>query len=114
MTLVPITAAMVTPANPHAGKPRYGTPGDWHGGDVGNDVDVNAATQAIANSHSANVEADYEPHHQEEKAANMVPPLTILSDLGKDYGEHAGLTGRTGWIEPGAPYAPEPEPPEEP
>lgn len=99
---LPITAAMLTPANEHAAKPRYTTAGaaDWHGGSSGNDVDVAEATQAVANSHSAAVETDYEPQHQEEKGSNMVPPLKVLGDIGKDYGAYANLTGRRGPITP--------------
>lgn len=107
MVMVPITAAMVTRANPHESKPRYtaaGAAADWHGGDVGNDQDVAEATQAVANRHSANVEADYEPQHQKQKADDMVPPRVVLADIGKDYGEHTGLAGRDGTIEPLDPY----------
>lgn len=107
MALVPITAAMLAPANQHAAKPRYdaaGAAADWHGGDVGNDVGEAAATQAIANSHSANVETDYHPQHQKERAEEMVPPREILGDIGKDYGEFAGQPWRTGDIEPREAY----------
>lgn len=105
--LVPITNAMLAPANANIAKPRYSGTGattDWHGGGVGNDADVAEATQAVANSHSAAVETDYEPQHQEQKGAAMIPPLQILSDLGMDYGEFTGLTGRDGVIEPHMPY----------
>lgn len=105
--LVPITNAMLAPANENIAKPRYsgvGATTDWHGGDIGNDADVAEATQAVANSHSINVAADYEPQHQEQKGLAMVPPLAVLSDLGMDYGAYTGLTGRDGVIEPFMPY----------
>ena len=101
---LPITAAMLAKANQHEAKPRYDTPADWHGNDSGNDVDVAEALQAIANSHSAFVEVDYDPQHQEAKADMMVPPRTILSDLGKDYGEFGGGNYRDGTIQPRQPY----------
>ena len=104
---LPLTPAMLAVANPHAGKPRYDAAyfaTDWHGNDSGNDVDVAEALQAVANSHSANVEVDYDPQHQEAKADMMVPPRTILSDLGKDYGEFGGGNYRDGTIQPRQPY----------
>jgi hypothetical protein len=105
---LPITNAMLTPANPHVAKPRYNSPAnvaaDWHGGEFGNDTDHSEATQAIANSHSANVEIDYDPQHQEAKGKDMVPVLVPLSDLGKDYGVGSGLPYRDGTIEPRQPY----------
>lgn len=104
---LPITAAMLAPANVNCGKPRYSGPGvtsDWFGGQFGDDYDQAEATQAIANSHSANVEVDYDPQHQKAKANDMVPPLTILADIGKDYGPYAGAGKRTGTIAPRQPY----------
>jgi len=105
---LPITNAMLAPANQHVTKPRYwGAPevaADWHGGDFGNDVDIAEATQAIANSGSADVETDYDPQHQEAKSKDMVPQRTILADLGKDYGTYTGQAGRTGTIQPRQPY----------
>ena len=104
---LPITAAMLAKANQHEAKPRYtgaGVAEDWHGGEFGNDTDHAEATQAIANSGSADVETDYDPQHQEAKGEDMVPPLTVLSDLGKDYGVGGGLPYRDGSIEPRQPY----------
>ena len=75
---------------------------DWHGGTKGNDVDVADGTQAIVDR--VRVYPDYEPRHQEEKAGKMVPPVPLLSDLGKDYGEFADLTSRDGIIEPNNRY----------
>ena len=94
-------------ANENEAKPRYSGAGvatDWHGGDTGNDVDHAEATQAIARSDSAHIETDYDPQHQEAKGKDMVPQLTPLSDLGKDYGVNGGGTYRDGTIQPRQPY----------
>lgn len=110
---LPITTAMLAPANPHVAKPRYDSMTDWHGGVVGNDWDVADATQAIANSGSAQIDPDYEPRHQEEKGSMAGGAYTGLAgDIGIDYGEYTGLTGRDGDITPLDPYpvAPPPEP----
>jgi hypothetical protein len=102
---LPLTAAMLAKANAaHEGKPRYSSMTDWHGGDVGNDVDIAEATQAIANSHSANTEIDYDPQHQEGKGKNMVPKLYPLRDIGKDYGTYNASPYRSGIVEPRQPY----------
>jgi len=106
---------MLAKANPHEGKPRYIVPAevaaDWHGGDFGQDVDIAEAMQAIANRHSANVEIDYDPQHQEGKGKNMVPKRTPLADLGKDYGAYTGSFYRAGAIEPRQPYPDATSPP---
>jgi hypothetical protein len=104
---LPITNAMLTPANINIAKPRYwgaGVASDWHGGDTGNDTDHAEATQAIANSGSAQITTDYDPQHQEAKGKDMIPVLTPLSDLGRDYGVGAGLPYRDGTIGPRDPY----------
>lgn len=104
---LPITPAMLQPANVNIDRPRYmgaGAAADWHGGDVGHDVDIAEATQAVANSHSANVEIDYDPQHQEGKGKKMAPKLTPLSDLGKDYGIYNTSQYRSGTVEPRTPY----------
>ena len=104
---LPITVAMLTPANGFCARPRYtgaGVTQDWFGGDVGNDVDHAEATQAIGRSDSAQIETDYDPQHQEAKGKNMAPQLTPLADIGKDYGPYAGGTYRSGTIAPRAPY----------
>ena len=105
---LPITPAMLLPANQHVMKPRYDSPAnvaaDWHGGDFGQDVDIAEATQAVANSHSAVVSTDYDPQHQEGKGKNMVPKLTPLADIGKDYGPYSGSYYRGGPITPQMPY----------
>lgn len=83
--------------------PKYDTMDDWHGGTEGNDVDVSDATQAIV-GRNGGTDNDYEPRHQEEKASKMDPVPELLSDIGYDYGEFGGLTGRDGPIEPFEPY----------
>jgi len=111
---LPITNAMLAKANQHEGKPRYdaaGAAADWHGGQFGNEQDQAEATQAIANSHSAAVEIDYDPQHQEAKGEDMVPPLVVLGDMGKDYGTFGGQPYRTGIIEPRTPYPSATSPP---
>ena len=111
MTMVryplPITAAMLAPANVNCDKPRYsgaGVAGDWVGGAVGNDVNASTANVAVARSGSVNLEPDYAPRTQLAKGNMMVPPLTPGADIGVDYGIYAGQTGRTGTIAPKAPY----------
>ena len=111
---LPITPAMLALANANFDKPRYtgaGVTSDWHGGDFGHDVDIAEATQAVANSHSANVEVDYDPQHQEGKGKKMVPKLTPLSDLGKDYGIYNTSQYRSGTIDPRTPYPDATSPP---
>jgi hypothetical protein len=110
---LPITAAMLAPANPNFDKPRYNASwtSDWHGAQFGNEEDQAEATQAIANSCSARVETDYDPQHQKAKAADMVPPRQIVDDIGKDYGIYAGAPGRTGYVTPRAPYPDATSPP---
>lgn len=104
---LPITAAMLAPANQYAALPRYSGPGvagDWVGGAVGNDANAATANVAVARSGSANLELDYAPRTQTDKSNLMVPNLTILADIGKDYGPYAGGAGRTGTIAPRQPY----------
>lgn len=104
---LPLVLPSTLRANQHEAKPRYygaGVASDWHGGQFGNDVDQAEAMQAVANAHSANVEIDYEPQHQEGKGKNMSPQLTPLSDLTKDYGFFSGTTYRDGTIQPRQPY----------
>ena len=104
---LPITPAMLQVANQNAGLPRYygpGEPGDWSGGAVGNDVNANTANVAVVNAASATGVADYAPRTQTDRGNLMVPPLTILGDIGKDYGNYTGQTNRTGTIGPRDPY----------
>ena len=104
---LPITVAMLTPANGFFARPRYtgaGVTQDWFGGQFGDDYDQSEATQAIGRSDSAQIETDYDPQHQKAKANDMVPPLTVLADIGQDYGPYAGAGKRTGTIAPRQPY----------
>src|SRR5580765_4570797 len=90
----PITAAMLTPANPAAGYPRFNTPGDWSGAVYGDDVDAAKANVALATASGAAAYPDYTPRHQTAKAAAMVPPATMVIDV----------TRPRGWIAPTQPY----------
>ena len=106
---LPITVAMLAVANQNAALPRYsgaGVAGDWIGGasSATTTINANTATVAIGRSDSAQVETDYDPQHQKAKANDMVPPLTILADIGQDYGPYAGAGKRTGTIAPRQPY----------
>jgi hypothetical protein len=107
---LPITAAMLTPANPHAGKPRYDTPADWSMGVNGNDVDVAARSEPVVTL-NGNASTPYPIRTQLAKGQAMVPPLTPLSDLGIDYGQYAGQTSRGGVITPKTPYPDATSPP---
>jgi hypothetical protein len=106
---LPLTAAMLAPANPNFDRPRYtgaGVAGDWQGGAPGNDI--NAATSNVSlKSAAATTAADqapYAPRTQVAKGQAMVPSLVIAYDIGIDYGDYTGLEGRTGTITPRTPY----------
>lgn len=101
---LPITVAMLTPANGNAAKPRYGTPADWSMGASGNEADIATRSEPVVESHSAATVTPYPIRTQVAKGAAMVPPLVPLGDLGKDYGTYTGAAGRTGTIEPFQPY----------
>jgi len=101
---LPITAAMLAPANPYIDRPRYTSGVDWNGGSPGNEEDVATSNVAVANAASAQVNSIYAPRTQAGKASGMVPPLQILDDLGADYGTYAGQAGRTGPVQPRQPY----------
>jgi hypothetical protein len=108
MTMVryplPITNAMLAPANQNFDKPRHGTVGDWSVGVTGNDVDVATRSEAVASASGAASATPYPIRTQTQKAAAMVPVLPILGDLGIDYGTYTGQTGRSGVITPLASY----------
>lgn len=108
MTMVryplPITPAMLLPANPNITKPRYDTPADWSMGATGNDVDIATRTVPVVGPDSAATFTPYPIRTQTAKAAAMVPPLQVLADIGIDYGAYSGQTGRTGIITPKMPY----------
>jgi IPT/TIG domain len=111
---LPITNAMLAPANANMDKPRYsgaGVAGDWAQGAVGNDANAATATVALANAASAVPTTAYAPTTQTAKGNAMVPPLQILSDIGIDYGAYAGQAGRGGTITPQAPYPDATSPP---
>ena len=104
---LPLTATMLVKANAHEAKPRYsgaGVAGDWAGGATGNEANAASATVAIVNAASAVPVADYTPKTQTGKGNGMVPSLSILGDIGIDYGAYTGEAGRDGTIAPGAPY----------
>jgi hypothetical protein len=104
---LPITAAMLAPANGNVTHPVYtgaGVATDWSGGVVGNDQDVATANVAIANQATAGVGTIYVPRNQLEKSALAAPLRPILADIGLDYGAYAGAAGRTGTIAPRSPY----------
>jgi IPT/TIG domain len=118
MTMVryplPITPAMLQPANANLDKPRYsggGVAGDWVGGATGNDVNAASANVAVVNAASAVGVPAYGPLNQIAKGNAMVPPLVVLSDIGIDYGTYAGQAGRGGTITPLAPYPDQTSPP---
>lgn len=101
---LPITAAMLLPANQHITKPRYdsvGAPSDWSGGAVGNQEDVATATSAITDATGV-VFGPYAPKTLSARAA--LKGMPIVDDLGIDYGPYAGQAGRTGPVTPQAPY----------
>lgn len=101
---LPITNAMLARANAtNEAKPRYSTGADWQGGAPGNEEDVATATSSLTDVSGVTV-GPYAPKTQAAKAALMVPPLTIVDDLGKDYGTYTNLAGRTGPITPATPY----------
>ena len=117
MTMVryplPITNAMLlppTPTSPSRAMTRTGLPTGTARSSATRRTRPRA-TQAIANSCSARVETDYDPQHQKAKAGDMVPPLQIVDDLGKDYGIYAGGAGRTGYVTPQSPYPDATSPP---
>ena len=108
---LPITNAMLAPANPNVDKPRYGTPGDWSMGVNGNDIDVATRSTPIAQASGAANFTPYPIATQTQKAAAMVPPTGLGTDLGVDYGIYAGQTGRNGVIAPKTPYPDRTSPP---
>jgi hypothetical protein len=108
---LPITPAMLAPANANAAKPRYDTSADWNMGASGNDVDVATVAGPVVGAESANSVTLYPIRTQTHKAAAMVPPLQVLGDIGIDYGAYAGQTGRGGTVTPKAPYPDATSPP---
>jgi len=113
MTMVryplPITAAMLAPADTNGDRPRYGTAGDWQMGAVGNDVDIATRTEAVVTE--IGTVTPYPIRTQVAKGQAMIPPLTPLGDLGVDTGPYAGQTCRGGVVATKAPYPDKTSPP---
>lgn len=110
---LPITAAMLAPANPNVAKPSYDAAGaaDWSMGAEGNDWDVATASFSLASASGGAAALVPAPRTQIAKASLMSDAYAAPAfDIGKDYGEFAGLTGRDGYITPLDPYGPPPEP----
>ena len=104
---LPLVLPSTLRANENQALPRYygaGVAGDWVGGSVGNDVNAATAAVAVVHSASAATTADYGPRTQTARGAGMTPNLTVLADLGKDYGTYGGMEGRDGTIQPRQPY----------
>ena len=80
---LPITDAMLAPANANAGKPRYDSMTDWAGGAGGDDVDEATATAAVANAASAVAVPDYTPRTQ---AAKVTAENPLAIDIGRARG----------------------------
>lgn len=95
----PQPVADMTRANAEAeAKPRTVAPGsttDWTMGETGNDIDTATRTRP-----AGDVAGPWDS--QAAKAAALGVPLA--EDVGKDYGEFSGETGRTGTVEPFQPY----------
>ena len=49
---LPVNAAMLTPANPRAGYPRYDTPADWSMGVPGNEEDIATRSEPVVDTGS--------------------------------------------------------------
>jgi len=105
MVSVPITNAMLQPANVNYRVPSHAAMTDWAGGAVGNDIDVSSAA-ATVNSAAPTTVPDFVPRTQAGKLTlgNLTPGTVMATDVGKDYGVFAGQTGRTGTVEPWQPY----------
>jgi IPT/TIG domain-containing protein len=102
---LPITPAMLLPANENILLPRYNTPADWSMGVFGNEEDIATRSTPVVGKDSAFTFTPYPIRTQSAKAASMVGGARpILDDLGKDYGNYAGQAGRTGPITPQTPY----------
>lgn len=95
---LPITPAMLAVANANADKPRPWSPGDWAGGAIGDERQA-TATVALANSHSANVEANYSPRTHADKAAVM--GTGVVEDIARP----------RGWVAPNQVLGPKPAAP---
>jgi hypothetical protein len=105
MALVPITVAMLTPANVNYRVPDHHTTTDWAVGTFGNDIDT-SDTSVTLNSAAPTSVPVYAPRTQFDKlsAGNLTPGTVMATDIGKDFGTYSGLFGRTGTIGPQDPY----------
>ena len=104
---LPLVLPSTLRANENQALPRYygpGVAGDWVGGAVGNDVNAATAATPVVTSASADVLPNYGPRTQTGRGQGMTPNLTVLADLGKDYGTYGGMEGRDGTIQPRQPY----------
>ena len=104
---LPITTAMLAPANPNVAKPRYDAAGaaDWSVGAEGNDWDVSTASFSLASASGGADALVPAPRTQIAKASMMSDAYGDPAfDIGKDYGEFSGETGRDGTITPLDPY----------
>jgi IPT/TIG domain-containing protein len=100
---LPITPAMLAPANQNIGKPRASTMADWGGGATGDDIDTASATVTLATASGAAPYPDYLPRTQADKltAGNLTPGTTMVEDI----------TRPRGWIAPHQPIVAKPAAP---
>jgi hypothetical protein len=80
---LPITNAMLAPANENAAKPRL-LPADYVGGAFGDDIDTASAAVAVAQASGAAPTADYGPRTQADKAAQL--GTTLAEDVTRPRG----------------------------
>jgi len=89
-------------------QPRTIDPGsteDWNMGATGNDIDANFRSQPIAPMSPSGP-----PPWLSQWDKAEVLGVGYAADVGKDYGEFSGESGRTGEIEPFQPYPTTEEP----
>lgn len=99
---LPITTAMLTPANENVAKPRA-IAADWVQGAFGDDVDTASASVAVASASGAAPAADYTPRDQTDKltAGNLTAGTVMVEDI----------TRARGWIAPNQPISAKPAAP---
>jgi hypothetical protein len=104
---LPITSAMLAPANPRIDYPRYsGNPADWNMGVGGADVYVSTATNRAVGKESINANGlpPITPATQAAKVTAVLPGYNMPIDIGADYGPYKGSAGRTSVLDPWEPY----------
>jgi hypothetical protein len=103
---LPITPAMLAPANPRVDYPRYSTAADWNQGASGADIYVSTATSPKVGAEGVNANAlpPVTPATQAARVAANLPTYAMTADIGADYGPYKGSAGRTGVIDPYEPY----------